>query len=264
MRKIGVYLFAFAVLATSCNKDGCVDPTAINYDPNAENDDGSCVYLDENLSLSLYNKLGADDFTYGTEVISQSGRRVKFSRAQIYLSKFTFNGTGGPYELLNPHLLIKANESDYSLGYLPADSYTSFSFATGVDSVSNYADPASFSTESALSSNNPDHMHWSWNTGYIFYVLEGMVDTSASMAGPVNAPFIFHVGTDQFLQDLAFVTDINSSGDDVNIELEVDWLKLLDGINMTAADSTRSTHTMNNPQLASMMVSNVEDAFRLN
>ena len=264
MRKIGVYLLVFTIFATSCNNDGCIDPTAINYDPNVESDDGSCVYLAENLSLSLHNKLGADDFAYGAEVVSQSGRRVKFSRAQIYLSKFTFNGTGGPYELLNPHLLIKANESDYSLGYLPADNYTSFSFATGVDSISNYSDPASFPTESALSSNNPDHMHWSWNTGYIFYVLEGMVDTSASMTGAVNAPFIFHVGTAQFLVDHAFVKNLNSAGDVANIELELDWLKLLDGINMTAADSTRSTHTMNNPELAAMMVGNVEDAFSLN
>lgn len=263
MRKTGFYLIGLLLLIASCNDDGCVDPAAINYDPQAETDDGSCVYLAQNLNLSLHNRLGADDFTYGTVAISQSGRKVKFSRAQICLSKFKFNGTGGAYELLDPYLLIKANRSDYALGYLPPDSYTSFSFTTGVDSVANYADPATFPATSALSSNNPDHMHWSWNTGYIFYVLEGMVDTSANMNGAVNAPFIFHVGTDQFLLDHAFVTDLNTVTDDATIELEVDWLKLLDGIDMTSADSTRSTHTMNNPGLAAMMVANVKDAFRL-
>ena len=36
---------AFAVLATSCAKEeGCTDPTATNYDADAEDDDGSCVY----------------------------------------------------------------------------------------------------------------------------------------------------------------------------------------------------------------------------
>jgi hypothetical protein len=36
---------AFAVLSTSCTKEeGCTDPTATNYDADAEDDDGSCVY----------------------------------------------------------------------------------------------------------------------------------------------------------------------------------------------------------------------------
>lgn len=106
-------------------------------------------------------------------------------------------------------------------------------------------------------------MHWGWDSGYIFYVLEGRVDTSANMMGDVNAPFIFHVGMDQFLVDLAFVTDINPNGEGATVELEVDWLNLLDGTNMTASDSTRSTHTMNNPALAELMVSNVDEAISL-
>lgn len=251
------------MFAVSCNKDGCIDPTALNYDPKAENDDGSCVYLAENLNFKFYNKLGSQNFAFNTEVQSESGRMVKFTRAQFYLSGFSFNGTGGSYELLDPHLLLKADVQDYNLGYLPVDNYTSFTFSAGVDSVSNHSDPATFSNSSALSSNNPDHMHWGWNSGYIFYVLEGMVDTTANMNGNVDAPFIFHVGTDMLKVDLAFVEDINSVATGVTVEMDVDWLKLLDGTNMTGDISTRSTHTMNNPSLAALMVENVEDAFSM-
>jgi hypothetical protein len=248
---------------SSCNEDGCTDPAALNYDSKAKSDDGSCVYLAENLQLQVHNKLGNADFGYGTEVLSSSGRKVKFSRAQIYLSGFAFNGTGGTYPLQDPHLLLKADVEDYELGYLPLDTYTSFVFSAGVDSVSNHTDPATFASSSALSSNNPDHMHWGWDPGYIFYVLEGMVDTSAAMDGTANAPFIFHVGTDMHRVDLAFVSTVNSVAEGVTVHLELDWLKLLDGTDMTADISTRSTHTMNNPALAALMVANVDEAISL-
>lgn len=41
------YLWMFAALILSCvacNKEGCTDPDALNYDPKAETDDGSCEY----------------------------------------------------------------------------------------------------------------------------------------------------------------------------------------------------------------------------
>jgi hypothetical protein len=261
MKRFGLFLVSITLFITSCNKYGCIDPTALNYDPNAENDNGSCVYLAQNLNFKFHNMLGNQTFAYGQEVQSASGRMVKFTRAQMYLSNFTFNGSGGPYQLLDPYLLLKADVQDYNLGYLPVDTYTSFTFSAGVDSTSNHTDPATFPTTSALSSNNPDHMQWGWDFGYIFYVVEGMVDTSESMNETVDAPFIFHVGTDVNLVDLAFVANVNSVAEGVTVELDVDWLKLLDGTNMTGTDSTRSTHTMNNPTLAALMVGNIEDAF---
>jgi hypothetical protein len=129
--------------------------------------------------------------------------------------------------------------------------------------VSNHADPATFEGTSALSSNNPDHMHWGWDPGYIFYVLEGEVDTSAAMNGLIDAPFIFHVGTDLHTVDLAFVQQVVSVANGVTIELEIDWLKLLNGTDMTGDVDTRSTHTMNNPPLATLMVSNTDEAISL-
>lgn len=261
MKRFSLLLIAAVAILTSCNKDGCIDPTALNYDSDAKNDDGSCVYLVENLNFKFYSKLGTQDFAYGTEAQLSSGRKVKFTRAQMYLSGFTFYGVGGPYELLDPYMLLKADEQDYNLGYLPVGAYTSFSFAEGVDSVANHSDPASFPSASALSSNNPDHMHWAWNSGYIFMVLEGMVDTTAAMNGNANASFVYHIGLDANSVEMAFATDFNSVAEGVTIEMDVDWLKLLDGTNMVSADTTRSTHTMDNPSLATLVVSNVNGAF---
>ena len=57
-------LFLIAVsIFSSCSKDGCTDPIAENYNPDAKNDDGNCQYIlgcmDEN-SIA-YNSLATKD-----------------------------------------------------------------------------------------------------------------------------------------------------------------------------------------------------------
>lgn len=41
-----------AVTAVACGKEGCKDPSAANYDPDAKKDDGSCVYPEAQLVIS--------------------------------------------------------------------------------------------------------------------------------------------------------------------------------------------------------------------
>lgn len=46
-------LFGLITLtAVSCGKEGCKDPTATNYDPDAKKDDGSCIYPEAELIIS--------------------------------------------------------------------------------------------------------------------------------------------------------------------------------------------------------------------
>ncbi len=265
MRNILPYLplVLIGVLISSCNRDGCIDPTALNFDPNVENDDGSCVYLAENLNFSFNSRMGAQDLAFDTGVQSASGRMVRFTRAQMYLSGFTFNGPSGSYEVEDPYMVLRAGTEDYNLGYLPVGSYTGFSFNGGVDSASNHVDPATWPSSHALSADGPDHMHWSLDTGYVFFVLEGMVDTTAGMNGAVDAPFLFHVGMDANLVSMAFVTEVVSIAEGVTVEMEIDWLRLLDGTDMVGDQDSRITHTFDNEALSYIFVANVDDAFNL-
>jgi hypothetical protein len=62
------YLFALligGIALTGCRKEGCTDPVAINYNENANNDDGSCEYGAEN---STYSGNQDTDITLSNDV----------------------------------------------------------------------------------------------------------------------------------------------------------------------------------------------------
>ncbi len=46
-------LCAALVLLPGCNKSGCTDPTSLNYDPDADTDDGTCTYAAATSCISI-------------------------------------------------------------------------------------------------------------------------------------------------------------------------------------------------------------------
>ena len=82
MKKL-IILILIAVSFIACNKEGCTDPTATNYNANASTDDGSCtvegctdpnaVNYDSNATVStecIYNQLGSWTTTKEEQEIS--------------------------------------------------------------------------------------------------------------------------------------------------------------------------------------------------
>ena len=71
-----ITIISFGFLIESCKKDvgpnlGCTDPTALNYNPNANEDDNSCIILGCTDSTSInYNPNATDD--NGTCIYSKS------------------------------------------------------------------------------------------------------------------------------------------------------------------------------------------------
>lgn len=249
-------VFAIIAISTGCGeKEGCTDPNALNYDAEAELDNGSCVYQqgDAQLSLHFHYKLGDAAFAYNTVATNWEGRKMTFTIAQFYVSGIALGEASFP----DRYLLVSPDAEHQEIGLIALGHYHDLTFNVGVDSVANHADPATWPSGHALSANNPDHSHWGWDPGYIFIMVEGLVDTTADKSGEANAPFLFHIGMDSFLKTVTLDSHVEVDGN-VMVGVNVDWLKLFENIDLRA---DRSTHTMNDMPLAMAFRNNIVGAF---
>ena len=118
-----------------------------------------------------------------------SGEQFTLSTFNYYISNIRLRKADGT-EYAQPESYYLVKESDPASKHLhltdvPAGDYTGVSFIVGVDSTRNKAGAQT----GALDVNNS--MFWSWNSGYIFFKMEG--NLLAASAYPAKA-FLMHVG----------------------------------------------------------------------
>ncbi len=105
-------LFVFAIAATtmfySCSKEkGCTDATATNFDNDAEEDDGSCVYPDNNSGNQKVENNITSNTTWSSDVVYQlSGRIVVESGATLTIEPGTIIKAEGGKEASASVLII--------------------------------------------------------------------------------------------------------------------------------------------------------------
>jgi len=241
--------FYLLVAFTACgDKKGCKDDYALNFDIEAEKENGSCNF--PNIQLHLHPKVGTENFSFD-QSFNINGVDVKFDVAQFYLTGFEIEAetTVEDYDFPDTYLLVKGDQHMYDLGDGRVGDIKNFNLKLGVLEVDNHKDPGTFEEGHPLSPQSPS-MSWSWNNGYKFIRLEGTADTDGD--GSYETDFQYHLGGDDSLTDIA-IGELNLAVDSETneIPLKVDFAQFFQNIDIATENVS---HGMDN--IAAKMIAN--------
>lgn len=209
------------------------------------------------LSIEFDNIAGSSDLQLNTGTYTNSfGQNFSITKLRYYISNIELiNRNGQAYTVPQNESYFLIDESaplsSKPVVNVPEGEYTRLNFILGVDSLRNTMDVSQRTGVLDVSAAASD-MYWSWNSGYIFFKLEGVSPAITSMGGI----FQFHVGgfggyttaTTNNLQK--FSIDLTSrgiakviTGRQPNIHLFVDIMKTINGSTHIDFSTTSMIHS---------------------
>lgn len=148
------------------------------------------------LVIDLKHIFGDKDLLIGGTYTNASGEEFTVTKLNYFVSNIKLQKADGSEYVIpqnNSYFLVKLSEKNthqLSLKDIPLGEYTGVSFTIGVDSLRNTLEPSQ-RTGALDVGGAAEDMYWSWNTGYIFFKLEG---SSPVVPASQNNQFKFHIG----------------------------------------------------------------------
>lgn len=233
MRKLLLPVLGLLLLATACKKEK-VAPSGNELAP---------------LSVEFDNIVGGTNlFLNSYEYINAAGENFKVSLLQYYVSNFKFYKADGTEYIVpqdSSYFLIKESDAEtrFARFNVPEGDYTKLVFTLGVDSLRSTMDIDRRTGVLDPSGGMDDGMYWGWNSGYIFFKMEGLSE-SAPVDGSGQKKFRYHIGgfggySAPTINNIKQITiDLTTAGEarvrkdrSSNIHLMADIGKALSGVN---------------------------------
>jgi hypothetical protein len=175
--KRSLYAAAFAALFfTACSKD----EATVNSDTRAP------------LTIEFDNIVGGQNLQLNTGTYTNaSGEDFKVTTLKYYVSNIKLTKTDGSVYTVpqdSSYFLIQEGGNDEAAINLPEGDYKTLTFTLGVDSLRSTKDLSQ--RTGALDPTTSD-MYWSWNSGYIFFKMEG---TSSFAPASGQNKYYYHIG----------------------------------------------------------------------
>lgn len=151
------------------------------------------------LSVEFDNIVGGENlYLHSGRYVNSSGEPFTITQLQYYISNIQLEKADGTRYIVpqdSSYFLIKESEADtrFARVMVPEGDYARLTFTVGVDSLRSTMD-IDRRTGVLDPGNGMDvGMYWGWNSGYIFFKMEGLSD-----AAPVDASgqqkFRYHIG----------------------------------------------------------------------
>jgi hypothetical protein len=210
------------------------------------------VYNEQNLaplSVEFDNIVGGQNLNLNSSTYTNAaGETYTVSLLQYFISNIVVSKADGTqYRVPQDSSYFLVRESDPGTHkarvYVPEGDYTSLTFTLGVDSLRSTMDVSKRTGVLDPSGGMDDGMYWGWNSGYIFFRMEGI-----SSAAPVDPSgqnkYRYHIGgfggyTAPTINNIKTITiDLTAAGEarvrkdrSSNVHLMVDIGKVLSGTN---------------------------------
>lgn len=202
-----------------------------------------------NLTLNIQHVVGGQPLKLDDAVYKNSaGEKFNVTTFNYFISNIKFLGKDGTQYIVpqdSSYFLIKeGNPSSKKIKLkIPKKQFTSITFTIGVDSLRSVSDLTHRKDALDISGGMTDGMYWTWNSGYIFFKLEGeSVQAAADKTGQHR--FRYHIGgfggyKKPSLNNIKIVTlDLSPKGqidagknNDVTLNIQADVLKVFNGKN---------------------------------
>lgn len=256
--KILGLILASGIALASCNKEGCTDENATNYDEKAKKNDGSCEYPTMQTALHFHLTDGSSETGLNQNLTDDFNNTYQINRFDFYISKPSMmNDDGGTIWADDQHHLITGpgHYEIYEYNIESQEHWHMLEFGIGVSNDVNFNNPADYDADNDLSPQSPS-MHWNWNSGYRFIVIEGMVDVDGDQT--LDSTFQYHIGTsDLFRTSSVMIHENVDVMESIMLSLNIDVSQVLADIDIA---NNLDTHTMNNLPLAEKIADQMKDA----
>lgn len=159
-------------------------------------DDGVGPAETGSLTITFDNRAGDQDLVLNTDYVNASGETFRLTRLNYYVSNIRLYTASGS-EFIVPqdssYFLILEDEPEthtVKINGVPVGDYSRMIFMVGVDSLRSTMD-VSRRTGVLDPAQGHDGMYWTWNSGYIFFKMDGF-----SPAAPAEQEhrISYHIG----------------------------------------------------------------------
>jgi len=175
------------------------------------------------LELKINPTFGDEPIDLYEEVIDENGLAI-FELEKMYF--FISDLKLGEELVKDEVLLVDIGDAEFNKAVtsIKPGSYNNINFGLGVEERWNNQDPSVHDIDHVLGAGHGDKQ-WNWETGYIFYKLEGKYSTYDD--GELDGRFSFHMGRDDFYRTVSFDKTLNVVKDGTTeIELNIDLKQL--------------------------------------